>query len=53
MILWAIIKKIWGGILHAVFWLTQDSPRLHDAKHKTNVEHEAIVQQWRFNNRRW
>ena len=48
-----IINKIWGGILRAVTWLTQDTPRLFSAKRKTNVEHEAIVQQWRYNNRRW
>jgi hypothetical protein len=53
MIIWSALKKVWHGLLNAIAWVTRESPRLHDAKHKTNVEHEVIVQQWRFNNRRW
>jgi len=42
-----ILKKLWNLILNVLAWLTQDSTRLHKAKRKTNVEHEAIAQQMR------
>jgi len=37
-----IMKKLWDGILHAIDWLTRDTP------YKTNVERLAILKQALF-----
>ncbi len=44
-----IIKKVFGGFLDAIAWLTRDSPVLYDGNYGTNVERLAIVKQAHFN----